>query len=135
MKSTTIPKNHGFDVTIICPKCDSDEHVHYLKALPKGRVWTQAPPPRIGIRGALANRSESAGASRLYRHTDGMMPLSKISGDDQWVRLACGRCKREHRVKLETLRRAAHEAWRNQWDRLTFDDHGTLVKFDDTWLR
>jgi hypothetical protein len=67
------------------------------------------------------------------------MRLSELVGRNQSIRVACDdRCKKnepERLVQLETLRLAAHMAWENQWDQLTFDKNDTLVPFDDTWLR
>jgi hypothetical protein len=137
MKSVTIPRNQRFhDATIMCPRCKT-EPVHYLRAFGRDGVWTGAPPARVDKRNAekIAVKVGFAPGAPHGRRLDGLMPFSEISGEDQRVRVACDCCKGEHQVKLETLRREAHKAWKNQWDRLTFNDGGTLVKYDDTWLR
>lgn len=127
-----------FHVTIMCPRCKTSP-VHYLMALRTGGVSTGAPSPRSSKRDALRNRAEEHGpeaeAFRFDRDANGFMQPSKISGAAKWVQVTCQHCKETHQVKLETLRLAARRACRNQWSRLTFDDGGALVKFDDTWLR
>ena len=138
MKSVTIPRNQGFHVTIMCPRCDTAEPVHYLMALRTGGVWTGAPPARIGKRDAQRIAVEELGYApgALHgRRLDGLMPFSELVGRNQSIRVVCDRCKKERLVQPETLRCAAHMAWKNQWDRLTFDKFDALAKFDDTWLR
>ena len=123
-----------FHVTIICPRCDSSEHVHYLMALRAGDVWTGAPPVRIGKhhaqRIAVEEWGLEAGGLWFGDRAEGLMPPSEVVGRNQSIRIACDRCKQEHLVQLETLRLGAHMAWKNQWDRLTFDENDALVKFD-----
>ena len=131
MGSMIIRRSQGHIVTIMCPKCKK-EPMHYLMALVTGGVWTLAPGQRIGKNDALALNREMMGAEadRFQIDRYGITQTSEINGRNQTVKVECQRCKNQRRVRLETLKIAAHNAWANEWDRLTFDANDTLVNFD-----